>query len=64
MLSDTSYSIKSFENVGFKIKFTGYSDKIVKFTEIFLEGMIKISNLEGFDPTTVRLAVEKSLKSY
>lgn len=36
VLSDISYSIKSFENVGFKVKFSGYSDKLFNFARIFL----------------------------
>jgi secreted Zn-dependent insulinase-like peptidase len=28
VLADMSYSIKSFENLGFKIKFSGYNDKM------------------------------------
>ena len=42
VLSDIGFSIKSFENMGFKIKFSGYNDKIVKFIQIFFEIMFKI----------------------
>jgi secreted Zn-dependent insulinase-like peptidase len=40
VLSDISYSIKSFENLGFKLKFSGYNDKLIRFVEIFLELML------------------------
>jgi secreted Zn-dependent insulinase-like peptidase len=40
VLSDISYSIKSFENVGFKVKFSGYSDKLMNFVQIFLQLMV------------------------
>ena len=39
ILSDMAYSIKSFENLGFKVKFSGYNDKIVTFIKIFFEIM-------------------------
>jgi secreted Zn-dependent insulinase-like peptidase len=42
VLSDIGFSIKSFENMGFKIKFSGYNDKIVKFIQIFFQIMFKI----------------------
>lgn len=41
VLSDIAYSIKSFENLGFKLKFTGYNDKLITFTKIFLEIMAR-----------------------
>ena len=63
VLSDIAYSIKSFENLGFKVKFSGYNDKIVTFIKIFFEIMYEIHH-NGFDEMTVQLAVEKSLKSY
>lgn len=28
-LADVGYSIKEFENVGFKLKFSGYNDKLL-----------------------------------
>jgi secreted Zn-dependent insulinase-like peptidase len=40
VLSDIAYSIKSFENVGFKIKFSGYNDKLINFIRIFFDLMI------------------------
>ena len=42
VLSDVAFSIKSFENLGFKIKFSGYNDKISKFIKIFFEIMHNI----------------------
>ena len=39
VLSDISYSVKSFENVGFKVKFSGYNDKLFTFARIFLKLM-------------------------
>jgi secreted Zn-dependent insulinase-like peptidase len=63
VLSDISYSIKSFENLGFKLKFSGYNDKLIRFVEIFLELMLEVRE-RGLDEMTVRLAVEKSLESY
>lgn len=41
VLSDIAYSIKSFENLGFKLKFTGYNDKLIAFIKIFLELMAR-----------------------
>lgn len=63
VLSDIAYSIKSFENIGFKLKFMGYNDKLVTFVKIFLT-IMKETHLEGFDDMTIKLAVEKSVKSY
>lgn len=48
VLSDISYSIKSIENIGFKLKFAGYNDKLVTFVKIFLEAMIRVRE-DGFD---------------
>ncbi len=63
VLSDISYSIKSFENVGFKVKFSGYSDKLFIFARIFLKLMVKVRET-GFEELTVKLAVEKAIKSH
>lgn len=63
VLSDISYSIKSFENVGFKVKFSGYSDKLFNFVKIFLKLMVKVRET-GFEELTVKLAVEKAIKSH
>ena len=63
VLSDVAFSIKSFENFGFKIKFSGYNDKILKFIKIFFEIMRDI-HVNGFDDMMIKLAVEKSLSSY
>jgi secreted Zn-dependent insulinase-like peptidase len=63
VLSDIAYSIKSFENLGFKLKFSGYNDKLIKFIDIFLD-IMKKTETEGFDEVTLKLAVEKSIKSY
>jgi secreted Zn-dependent insulinase-like peptidase len=60
VLSDVAYSIKSFENIGYKIKFSGYNDKIVKFIKIFFEIMYDV-HTRGFDELTIKMAVEKSL---
>lgn len=60
MLADISYSIKSFENVGFKVKFTGYNDKLMNFVQIFLRLMVEVRET-GFEALTVKLAVEKAL---
>ena len=35
-LADFSYSFKVFENLGLKIKFTGYDDKLIVFADKFL----------------------------
>ena len=45
------------------MKFSGYNDKIVTFIKIFFEIMQNIHQI-GFDEMTIKLAVEKSLKSY
>ena len=63
VLSDTSYSIKSFENLGFKLKFTGYNANLLIFVKLFLNLMYN-TILNGFDPITINLAIEKSLKQY
>ena len=63
VLSDIAYSIKSFENIGFKLKFSGYNDKLLTFVKLFLDIMMSTRD-SGFDELTVKLAVEKSLKSY
>jgi secreted Zn-dependent insulinase-like peptidase len=63
VLSDIAYSIKSFENLGYKLKFSGYNDKLLDFIKIFLEIMV-MTQLEGFDEVTIKLAIEKSIKSY
>lgn len=63
VLSDVAYSIKSFENIGFKLKFSGYNDKIAEFIKIFLEMMIRIQQ-DGFGQMMVKLALEKSIKNY
>jgi hypothetical protein len=60
VLADISYSIKSFENVGFKVKFTGYNDKLMNFVQIFLRLMVEVRET-GFEELTVKLAVEKAL---
>ena len=63
VLADMSYSIKSFENIGFKLKFSGYNDKLVAFMRLFLETMMAVRDT-GFEPLVVKLAIEKSLKCY
>jgi len=63
VLADMSYSIKSFENIGFKLKFCGYNDKLVTFMKLFLEAMMSVRET-GFDSLVVKLAIEKSLKTY
>jgi secreted Zn-dependent insulinase-like peptidase len=63
VLSDIAFSIKSYEDLGFKLKFSGYNDKIDTFIKIFFEIMQKVHQ-SGFDEMTIKLAVEKSLKSY
>jgi len=60
VLADISYSIKSFENVGFKVKFTGYNDKLMNFVQIFLRLMVEVRET-GFEELTVKLAVEKAI---
>ena len=40
VLSDISYSIKSLENVGFRLKFSGYNDKLHTFIKLFLDIML------------------------
>jgi secreted Zn-dependent insulinase-like peptidase len=62
VLSDIQYSIKSFENLGFKLKFSGYNDKLLNFIRIFLDIMTQTREQQGFDDMTVSLAVESSLK--
>lgn len=61
VLSDIAYSIKSFENLGFKVKFSGYNDKIVNFIKIFFDLMIEVQE-KGFDAMMLKLAVENSIK--
>ena len=63
VLADISFSIKSFENLGFKIKFSGYNDKLISFVSIFLDTMVTARH-SGFDALSVEMALEKSLKSY
>jgi secreted Zn-dependent insulinase-like peptidase len=58
VLSDVAFSIKSFENLGFKIKFSGYNDKLVKFIKIFFEIAMRVRET-GFDQMTLKLSVEK-----
>jgi secreted Zn-dependent insulinase-like peptidase len=58
VLSDVAFSIKSFENLGFKIKFSGYNDKLIKFIKIFFEIAMRVRE-SGFDQMTIKLSVEK-----
>ena len=48
VLADVQYSIKVFENLGYKIKFSGYNDKLMNFIDIFLKNMYE-TYLNGFE---------------
>lgn len=62
VLADVAYSIKDFENVGFKLKFSGYNDKLIHFVELFLKSM-KQANEEGFADWIMSNAIERLTKA-
>jgi secreted Zn-dependent insulinase-like peptidase len=61
VLSDIAFSIKSFENVGFKVKFSGYNDKIINFINTFFNTLDEIK-MSSFDTLMINSAVEKAIK--
>jgi secreted Zn-dependent insulinase-like peptidase len=61
VLADIEYSIKSFENIGFKLKFSGYNDKLSTFISIFFDIMIRVSK-EEFPEWILNLSKERELK--
>ncbi|CDW88765.1 a-pheromone processing metallopeptidase ste23 [Stylonychia lemnae] len=63
LMADISYSIKGFENLGFKIKFQGFNDKLSDFIKMFFQIMKSIRD-NGFEEFYIRTAVEKSIRSF
>lgn len=60
-MADVDYSIKSFENIGFKLKFAGYNDKLANFVSYFFDTMLKASR-EGLPEWLLNLSLERELK--
>lgn len=61
-MADMEYSIKSFENLGFKLKFAGYNDKLPYFIDIFLDMVLRISE-SGVEEYYLNNAIERYIKS-
>mmetsp|Transcript_36956 Transcript_36956/g.35669 ORF Transcript_36956/g.35669 Transcript_36956/m.35669 type:complete len:140 (+) Transcript_36956:362-781(+) len=65
-MADISYSIKQFEDLGAKLKFTGYNHKLMHFIETFIGKMLERMTPSGNRPNqgSVENAVEKLKKIY
>lgn len=63
ILADFSYAVKGFENIGFKIKFYGFNDKLKEFISVFFKTLAK-SIKNGIQETFIRTAIEKSIKHF
>jgi len=52
VLADVSYSIKNCEDRGIALKFSGYSDKLFTFVNVFVDILLEHSNSDkGFEHT-------------
>jgi secreted Zn-dependent insulinase-like peptidase len=57
-IADVSYSIKAFENLGFKVKFSGFNDKLFAFIEIFFKMLVETAS-RRIKTTTLKLIREQ-----
>ena len=61
--ADISYSMRVFENIGYRIKFQGYNDKLFNFIQIFLQTFVSVCQT-GFEEWLINTSLERYEKIY
>ena len=56
--------MKTIDEMAINLKFSGYSDKLFNFAEIFIEIMLECARKEGFESDQVMNSIEKTKATF